>query len=72
VYEFQVRERYGGSKAFGHVRMQARTYRLKLLPWRNCRSSLNAQWVKPQLTARVRHLSGSDYLRHATVRTIDN
>jgi bifunctional non-homologous end joining protein LigD len=28
----------------------------------------DAQWVKPQLTARVRYLSGSDYLRHATVR----
>jgi ATP-dependent DNA ligase len=28
----------------------------------------DAQWVKPQLTARVRHLSGTSYLRHATVR----
>ena len=28
----------------------------------------DAQWVKPQLKARVRHLSGSDYLRHATVK----
>ena len=28
----------------------------------------DAQWVKPQLTARVRHLSGTNYLRHATVR----
>jgi bifunctional non-homologous end joining protein LigD len=30
----------------------------------------DAQWVKPQLMARVRHLSGTNYLRHATVRTI--
>jgi bifunctional non-homologous end joining protein LigD len=30
----------------------------------------DAQWVKPQLTARVRHLSGTKYLRHATVREI--
>jgi bifunctional non-homologous end joining protein LigD len=28
----------------------------------------DAEWVKPQLMARVRHLSGSGYLRHATVR----
>ncbi len=30
----------------------------------------DAQWVKPQLTARVRHLSGTSYIRHATVRGI--
>ena len=28
----------------------------------------DAQWVKPQLTARVRHLAGAKYLRHGTVR----
>jgi bifunctional non-homologous end joining protein LigD len=28
----------------------------------------DAQWVKPQLMARVRHLSGTSYIRHATVR----
>jgi len=28
----------------------------------------DAQWVKPQLTARVRYLAGSSYLRHGTVR----
>jgi bifunctional non-homologous end joining protein LigD len=28
----------------------------------------DAQWVKPQLKARVRHLSGTGYLRHATLR----
>jgi bifunctional non-homologous end joining protein LigD len=28
----------------------------------------DAQWVKPQLMARVRHLAGSKYLRHGTVR----
>jgi DNA ligase D-like protein (predicted ligase) len=28
----------------------------------------DAQWVKPQLKSRVRHLAGSGYLRHATVR----
>jgi len=27
----------------------------------------DAQWVKPQLMARVRHLAGSKYLRHATI-----
>jgi hypothetical protein len=27
-----------------------------------------AQWVKPQLVARVRHLAGAKRLRHATVR----
>jgi bifunctional non-homologous end joining protein LigD len=31
----------------------------------------DAQWVEPQLKARVRHLSGSGYLRHATIRTVD-
>jgi bifunctional non-homologous end joining protein LigD len=30
----------------------------------------NAQWVKPQLVARVRHLAGTKYLRHGTVRGI--
>jgi len=28
----------------------------------------DAQWVLPQMMARVRHLAGSKYLRHATVR----
>jgi bifunctional non-homologous end joining protein LigD len=28
----------------------------------------DAQWVKPQLMARVRHLSGTSYIRHGTVR----
>jgi len=28
----------------------------------------DAPWVKPQLTARVRHLSGTRYLRHGSVR----
>jgi len=28
----------------------------------------SAQWVKPQLVARVRHLAGSKNLRHGTVR----
>ena len=28
----------------------------------------DAQWVKPQLVARVRHLAGAKYLRHGTVR----
>ena len=28
----------------------------------------DAQWVKPLLKARVRHLLGTGYLRHATVR----
>jgi DNA ligase D-like protein (predicted ligase) len=29
-----------------------------------------ARWVKPKLLVRVRHLTGSNYLRHATVREI--
>ena len=28
----------------------------------------DAQWVEPQLMARVRYLSGASYLRHGTVR----
>jgi len=31
----------------------------------------DAHWMRPQLTARVRHLSGTSYLRHATVRTVE-
>jgi hypothetical protein len=27
-----------------------------------------AQWVAPKLTARVRHLAGAKYLRHAVVK----
>jgi bifunctional non-homologous end joining protein LigD len=30
----------------------------------------DAQWVKPELMARVRHLAGAKYLRHGTVRAI--
>jgi bifunctional non-homologous end joining protein LigD len=30
-----------------------------------------AQWVKPQLVARVRHLAGAKHLRHGTVRSIE-
>jgi hypothetical protein len=30
-----------------------------------------AEWVQPKLTARVRHLAGAKYLRHAVVRTLE-
>jgi ATP-dependent DNA ligase len=30
----------------------------------------DAQWVEPKLTARVRHLAGAKYLRHAVVKTL--
>ena len=32
--------------------------------------NFDAEWVKPQLVARVRHLAGTTTLRHATVRAI--
>ena len=28
----------------------------------------DAQWVKPEIVARVRHLTATKYLRHGTVR----
>jgi bifunctional non-homologous end joining protein LigD len=31
----------------------------------------DAQWVEPTLTARVRHLAGAKYLRHAVVKTLE-
>jgi bifunctional non-homologous end joining protein LigD len=31
----------------------------------------DAQWVEPKLTARVRHLAGAKYLRHAVVKTLE-
>jgi len=31
----------------------------------------DAQWVEPMLTARVRHLAGAKYLRHAVVKTLE-
>jgi bifunctional non-homologous end joining protein LigD len=31
----------------------------------------NAQWVEPTLTARVHHLAGAKYLRHAVVRALE-
>ena len=31
----------------------------------------DAQWVEPMLTARVRHLAGAKYLRHAVVRALE-
>ena len=30
-----------------------------------------AQWVEPRLTAKVRHLSGAKYLRHAVVKALE-
>jgi ATP-dependent DNA ligase len=29
----------------------------------------NAEWVQPEIVARVRHLAGAKYLRHGTVRS---
>jgi len=29
-----------------------------------------AQWVEPKLTAKVRHLAGAKYLRHAVVKAL--
>ena len=46
-----------------------RTSRLERCPIPKLRFP-DAQWVKPQFMARVRHLSGTSYLRHATVRAI--
>ena len=31
---------------------------------------LKAQWVEPMLTAKVRHLAGAKFLRHAVVKTL--
>jgi bifunctional non-homologous end joining protein LigD len=31
----------------------------------------DAQWVEPRLTAKVRHLAGAKYLRHAVVKTLE-
>jgi bifunctional non-homologous end joining protein LigD len=31
----------------------------------------DAQWVEPTLTAKVRHLAGAKYLRHAVVRALE-
>jgi hypothetical protein len=31
----------------------------------------DAQWVEPRLTARVRHLAGAKYLRHAVVKALE-
>jgi hypothetical protein len=30
-----------------------------------------AQWVEPRLTAKVRHLAGAKYLRHAVVKALE-
>lgn len=30
-----------------------------------------AQWVKPRPTAKVRHLAGAKYLRHAVVKSLE-
>ena len=31
----------------------------------------DARWVEPRLTAKVRHLAGAKYLRHAVVKTLE-
>jgi ATP-dependent DNA ligase len=41
--------------------------KLERCPIANLRLA-DAQWVKPQLVARVRHLPGAKHLRHGTVR----
>ena len=35
-------------------------------------SMKDAQWVEPRLRAKVRHLAGAKYLRHATVRELSD
>jgi ATP-dependent DNA ligase len=41
---------------------------IKQAPLRGLRMK-DAQWVEPRITAKVRHLAGAKYLRHAVVRT---
>jgi len=31
----------------------------------------DAQWVEPRVTAKVRHLAGAKYLRHAVVKALE-
>jgi bifunctional non-homologous end joining protein LigD len=57
----------GAERAELSARMQMR--KLERCPIPKLRFP-DAQWVKPQLMARVRHLARSKYLRHGTVRAI--
>lgn len=44
----------------------------KAVPVKGVTVKPGAEWLKPGLTARVRHLRGEDMLRHATLRDLDN
>jgi bifunctional non-homologous end joining protein LigD len=64
--------RYAGSafialSANDRAELSARLQKLERCPIPKLRFP-DAQWVKPQLTVRVRHLSGTGYVRHGTVR----
>jgi len=43
---------------------------IKYAPVRGLRMK-DAQWVEPKLTAKVRHLAGAKYLRHAVVKALE-
>ena len=43
---------------------------IKHAPLRGLRMK-GAQWVEPRLTAKVRHLAGAKYLRHAVVKALE-
>jgi DNA ligase D-like protein (predicted ligase) len=51
------------------LRVRLQTSKLERCPIPKLRIP-DAQWVHPQLMARVRHLAGSKYLRHGTLRGI--
>src|SRR6187455_737302 len=64
--------RYAGSafialSGIERAELSARLHKIARSPIPKLRFH-DAQWVKPQLVARVRHLAGAKYLRHGTVR----
>ena len=49
------------------AKMATLTQELPAFPWLRNRK---AQWVKPKLNLKVKHLAGARLLRHATVKAV--
>jgi ATP dependent DNA ligase-like protein len=56
--------------AWDDLHERLRQIAIKRAPWSGLRMK-GAQWVEPRLTAKVRHLAGAKYLRHAAVKALE-
>ena len=57
----------GDAQGVLKAKMAPLTQEHPTFPWLRTRK---AQWVKPELNMRVKHLAGARLLRHATVKAV--